>query len=122
MKIKSIWAFLLLAFPFGLFLSSCKKAESTISGRATYIGAVSGIEYKASGALIYLYMGAAGQTGGYSQKTTADPDGNYSFDYLLGGPWSVSGTITVNGIHYSGQSQPVDVNGKNSKTLNLRME
>lgn len=103
-------------------LTGCKKEDSIVQGKITYIGAISGIEYDANGAEVYLFMGAVGQTGSHYRKVTADGNGNYAFPGLMDGPWSVYATITVNGITYVGQGGPVEVDGKNSKTLNLILE
>jgi hypothetical protein len=104
----------------GLF-SSCKKSDSVINGKVTYIGAVSGITYDADGADVQLHMGAVGQTGGPSEITTTDANGNYNFRFLGDGNWTISASITVNGIYYYGESAVVMTNGSNSAVANIVM-
>ena len=100
---------------------SCKKSDSVINGKVTYIGAVSGIEYDADGADVQLHMGAIGQTGSPSEITTTDANGNYNFRFLSDGNWTISATITVNGINYYGESSVVMTDGSNSAVANIVM-
>lgn len=102
-------------------ISSCKKSDSVITGKVTYIGAVSGITYDADGADVQLHMGSVGQTGSPSEMTTTDANGNYNFNLLGDGNWTISASITVNGINYYGESQVVTTNGSNSVSANIVM-
>lgn len=118
---KKQYVFILISILFIGLITSCKKSDSVINGKVTYIGAISGITYDAVGANVQLHMGAVGQTGGPSEITTTDANGNYNFSLLMDGNWTVSASITVNGIEYYGESQVISTNGSNSATANIVM-
>jgi hypothetical protein len=103
-----------------LFLNSCNKEESILTGRLTYKGAVTGIEYTAPNTTIYLHLGSP-DAAPYSSVTT-DSDGYYQFQGLWKAHWYISSSTTVNLINYSGSTGTTAIDGKNVITLNLMME
>jgi hypothetical protein len=105
---------------FSLFIGACAKDDSVVSGRISYVGAISGIEYKGNGADVFLYYGS-NTSGTPIQTTKANSEGDYSFSNLAEGMCSVKATIRVNAINYSGTSS-VYVSGKDLKTLNLKLQ
>lgn len=101
-------------------LSGCEKEESIITGRLTYIGALSGIEYLVPNETIYLYLGStSGQP--YASVNT-DAQGYFQFQRLWAAHWYIYSTVTVNGLTYQGVNGTTAVDGKNVVTLNLVMQ
>jgi len=97
--------------------SSCKKDESKISGQITYIGAISGTEYYADGATVYLMKTETT----YSKKTTADTQGNYEFYPVADGTYFIKAEITVNLITYTGRSAAFTVTKADYKLCDLKL-
>jgi hypothetical protein len=109
-----------IAILLSISLISCEKEDSIITGRLTYIGAFSGIEYTAPNTTIYLYLGT---TNGSPYKTvTSDAQGFFQFHGLWSATWIIYANTTVNGIFYEGIASTTAVDGKNVVTLNLRMQ
>jgi hypothetical protein len=115
---KKIVFITVLSVLFMVALSSCKKEESVISGQITYIGSLTGIEYYAEGAEVYLYYGST-ELDDEPTKVIADENGNYSFPNLWDGNWQIYATITVNGFTYSGTSSIIYTTGEDIQTVNL---
>ncbi len=103
-----------------LMTTSCEKEDSVLTGRVTYLGAITGIEYKAPNTTVYLMLGDPSATPYAS--TTTDSEGYYSFPNLWKAHWYISSEITVNGFNYSGTTGTTAVDGRNSVTLDLVME
>lgn len=115
-----------LLFTFILIITtllSCKKDDdnSILSGKITYVGAISGIEYVADGAEVYLHLGSPGETSGQHMNTVTGSDGGYRFKELWQAHWYIYARVTVNGITYTGSTGTTSVNGSNDVTLNLKM-
>jgi hypothetical protein len=83
---------------FVALLSSCRKNDNKLSGTITYKGAITGIEYKANGAFVGLYIDQALDFEVYS--TTTDSEGNYSLYPVDNGDYFMYSSITVAGILY----------------------
>ena len=84
-----------------LFISSCTKDDGEVKGQVTYIGAISGTEYYADKATVYLMTSETE----YAQKTVTDANGNYSFYPVIDGLYHLEAEITVNQIDYDGSSE-----------------
>lgn len=90
------------------FNLSCKKeagsgGKGTIKGRVTYIGAITGNEFVAAGATVYLTYGTCNLSNVYDEKITADSDGEFTFNFLNKGLYLVDAEISVNGFDYYGE-------------------
>ena len=114
MKKKVLTLVSLILFATIIF-SGCVKDESEISGEVSYIGAITGIEYIAEGATVYLMTSETE----YAEKTTADSDGKYSFYPIVDGTYFIEAEITVNLIDYSGKSEEIFTEKDNVWTTNL---
>ena len=115
---KKIIFITILSVLFTIVLSSCTKDESEISGQIIYTGAISGIQYYASGAEVYLYYGSTTLCD-EPKKTITDQNGNYSFKNLIDGNWQIYATITVNGIKYQALTDIIRTTGDDTQTVNL---
>lgn len=116
MKLFGVIGFIFLSLILG-----CKKEDSTLKGRITYKGKVSGIEYPASNARVNLYQGFT--SGDPVATVTTDSDGYYVFNDLWEAPkWVITGEITENGIKYTGNKETNSLTGKNTVTLDLLLE
>lgn len=104
---------------FTTLITGCKKEESIITGRVTYKGAVTGIEYVASNVPVYLHLGSS--TAEPYKTVFTDNDGYYQFNSLWKAHWYISSETTVNGFNYSGAKGTTSVDGKNIITLDLIM-
>jgi len=113
---KNLRLLLFIIFTFTtLFLGSCKKNDNSVSGVITYVGAVSGIEYKASGAVVYLMVNNTD----YIEKTTTDADGAYVFYPVDDGEYHIEAEVTVNLIDYDGKSSNFTILGDDDETIDL---
>jgi hypothetical protein len=115
---KKISVIIVLVSLMALALSSCNKEESTITGQLTYSGAITGIEYYANGASVYLYHNSV-ELDDSPLVVTADENGNFSFNNLYEGKWQVYATIVVNGFTYTGMSSIFWTSGEDIQTVNL---
>ena len=103
-----------------LFVSSCKKEDSVLTGRVTYKGAITGIEYKAANTQVQLYLGDP--SGSPFATVTTDSEGYYQFSGLWEAHWYIYSTITVNGFTYQGVTGTTAVDGRNAFNLDLLLE
>ncbi len=98
-----------------LTLNSCRKDDNSVGGNITYIGAISGTEYVASGATVYLMVSDTE----YTDKTTADENGDYLFYPVPDGDYHIEAEITVDLIDYEGKSSDFYVKGKDDRFVDL---
>lgn len=106
--------FLGLAFA----LSSCVKDQSSVEGRITYYGWLTGIEYNAVDARVELDHMSYDNGIVYTND-----DGYYQFtDVYDGGDYRLKASVTVNGTEYSGTSSAFTLSGDEIKTVNLVLE
>ncbi len=117
MKINILVLLLIVAVGF----TSCKKEESTIKGQITYIGAITGIEYYADGAEVYLYYGTV-DLDNSPTRIVADANGNFEFNNLTDGNWQIYAVITVNGLNYEGLTTIVYTTGDDIQIADLVLE
>jgi hypothetical protein len=103
-----------------MFISSCQKEDSVLTGRITYEGAITGIEYTAPNTTVQLYLGDP--TGTPYATVTTDSEGYYQFSGLWEAHWYIYSTITVNGFTYQGVVGTTGLDGSNTVTLDLKME
>lgn len=116
---KSIFTYAFLAV-LVLSLSACEKTESILTGRLTYKGAISGIEYVAENTEIKLHLGSL--NGSPFKTITTDSDGYFQFQGLWAAEWHIYATTNVNGFNYQGTAFTTAINGVNVVTLDLMME
>lgn len=113
---KQLKVLTLLFFITTVLLSSCTKDESELRGQITYIGAITGIEYYADGARVYLVNSTTDEN--YT-STTTDASGNYQFYPVPDGSYYIDAEITVNGIDYWELSSEFFVEKDDVKTVDL---
>ena len=116
---RNQFIYALVAFVF-LFVSSCQKEDSVVTGRITYKGAITGIEYKAANTQVQLYLGDP--SGSPYATVNTDSEGYYQFSGLWQAHWYIYSAITVNGFTYQGVAGTTSVNGSNTVTLNLMLQ
>jgi hypothetical protein len=100
-------------------ITGCRRNDNQLSGKLTYKGAITGIEYKANGAYIGLYIDSDLDFLVYS--TFADSDGNYSFYPVDKGDYYVYSSITIAGILYEKLST-VSIKANSTLNKNLLLE
>lgn len=103
-----------------MFVSSCQKEDSVLTGRVTYKGAITGIVYKAANTQVQLYLGDP--SGSPFATVTTDSEGYYKFSGLWSAHWYIYSAITVNGLTYEGLKGTTSLDGKNTLTLDLMLE
>lgn len=101
---------------FVVLLSSCRKNDNKLSGKITYEGAITGIEYKASGAFVGLYIDQDLDFEVYS--TTTDSEGNFTLYPVDKGDYYMYSSITVGGIEYF-NAQSISIVGNSISTRNM---
>jgi hypothetical protein len=117
---KKIAFIVFLAFATVMFLSGCTKNDNMISGTISYKTDLTGEEFLAEGADVYLMF--EGSDTEYLLKTTTDENGNYILYPVEDGNYYISSEFTnVLSFHY-GVSALFEVKGKDDITVDLVLE
>ena len=100
---------------------ACKKYESQIKGKVSYIDIETQKEVAASGAILEKIQIIKDKENKMA-TIRSDSNGFYVFDYVTDGKWKIKGQLTIDTIVYQGYYAIITTSGEDKKEVDIRLD
>ncbi len=100
---------------------SCKKYDSQIKGKVSYIAIDTQKEAVAAGAILEKIQIIKDKENKIA-TVRSDSNGFFVFNYVTDGKWKIKGQLTIDSIVYESYSNIISTSGEDSKEVNLLLD